>query len=464
MLSSAIVSFRILGLFFLSLLAAIVPRLAAQDCSGVVQMFRGSVVSIEVKNIQKETGAVVTVHGTGFIVDQEGNVLTSKSLFTVATSNLGIESLAISGALGSSEQGVRYPMELLTSSDIGEIAVLRFRDTSHPWTPIQLGDPWSVPLGQIVCFMGFPFNQEFVTKPGAVTGKGATKGWWYSDIPYNAGAAGAPIFDARNQKLIGMVGVDAEIGNDRQKQGFIVPVNLAFPLLLQFANVEIKGEAARALAAGLRGLQVPDDHAAVAPPDSLRPPEGKQLEEEGLSVLELVWPTAKIFVCWENPSPNFQSEMLLVQQEVANTWQRESRLRFVGWQKCASKNSGLRIKIDDSAPHTKALGRKLDGLPDGIVVNFTFANWSTSCQSTKDYCIRAIAGHLFGHAIGFGHTQNRPDAPEQCRQLAQGETLSWQLTPYDPNSIMNYCNPKFYNDGNLSQLDIEALHVMYGAQ
>jgi hypothetical protein len=40
---------------------------------------------------------------------------------------------------------------------------------------------------------------------------------------------------------------------------------------------------------------------------------------------------------------------------------------------------------------------------------------------------------------------------------------SWQLTPYDPESIMNYCNPKFYNDGNLSELDVLAVRQLYGA-
>jgi hypothetical protein len=37
------------------------------------------------------------------------------------------------------------------------------------------------------------------------------------------------------------------------------------------------------------------------------------------------------------------------------------------------------------------------------------------------------------------------------------------LTPYDPHSVMNYCNQKYNNDGQLSDLDVKALQQIYGA-
>lgn len=175
------------------------------------------------------------------------------------------------------------------------------------------------------------------------------------------------------------------------------------------------------------------------------------------------WVNEKVYVCWENPLPEFQREMALVQKEVADTWQHESRLQFTGWQKCAAENHGIRIQIDDSGPHTKGLGQQLDAKANGMVLNFTFKNWSPSCQSSRDYCINAIAGHEFGHAIGFAHEQNRPDAPGECRQLAQGPDGNKLLTPYDEHSIMNYCSKEWNNDGKLSQLDIQAVREIYGA-
>jgi hypothetical protein len=176
------------------------------------------------------------------------------------------------------------------------------------------------------------------------------------------------------------------------------------------------------------------------------------------------WPQPTIFVCWENPSPQYSHEMDIVRQEVADTWEKVSQLRFLGWQQCAQNNRGIRILIDDSGPHTQGLGQALNGQRNGMVLNFTFANWSPSCQSTRDFCIKAIAGHEFGHAIGFAHEQNRPDVPGECREPKQGPNGDTLLTPYDPHSIMNYCNAKYNNNGQLSSLDINAVQQLYGSR
>lgn len=177
---------------------------------------------------------------------------------------------------------------------------------------------------------------------------------------------------------------------------------------------------------------------------------------------ESVWPEPRIFICWENLTKAYETPAGLVRSAVSSTWEMESRVRFIGWQPCAAENAGVRIKIDDSGPHTKALGRRLDRRRDGMVLNFEFKNWSQSCASMRDYCIKGLAVHEFGHALGFAHEQNRFDAPGECQQLKQGTRGDLLLTPYDPRSVMNYCNPKYNNDGMLSSLDIAAVREIYG--
>jgi hypothetical protein len=104
-----------------------------------------------------------------------------------------------------------------------------------------------------------------------------------------------------------------------------------------------------------------------------------------------------------------------------------------------------------------------------MVLNFTFKTWSMVCassESQRQSCIQSIGVHEFGHAIGFAHEQNRPDTPGECamKQKPQGQSGDTLLTPFDPQSVMNYCNPVYNNNGVLSAGDISAVVQVYGSK
>jgi hypothetical protein len=190
-----------------------------------------------------------------------------------------------------------------------------------------------------------------------------------------------------------------------------------------------------------------------------------------------------IAVCWE--SSGNSTEKGWVQNALEQTWSFLGDVTFTGWNTCPAYSlwnqfDGLRIRISDEGPHTEGLGTNIRAVLGGMTLNFTFNNWSTSCQSSLEYCIRTIAVHEFGHVLAFAHEQNRPDTPvatpaacatnadcassENCSGgvCRQGTNGNETYGAWDLNSVMNYQNPVWNNRGLVSATDRDGLQHFYG--
>ena len=181
-----------------------------------------------------DEGEAQESQGSGFVVSENGYVLTSAHVVTdVAGSGTATEANQIYVAF---RDGDRIDAELVGWDGYDDVAVLRVDPQAHALQPVPLGDSSRVRAGDPVAAMGSPFGNDDSIAVGVVSAIRRSIDSLVSiyrvvdaiqiDAPITHGNSGGPLFDARGR----VIGINAQIRSESgnaEGVGFAIPINAA---------------------------------------------------------------------------------------------------------------------------------------------------------------------------------------------------------------------------------------------
>lgn len=164
--------------------------------------------------------------GSGFIISEEGMILTNKHVvldqeaeYTVLTTD-----------------GKRYPAKVLALDPIQDLAVIKINAIGKSFKPLKLGDSLSLQIGQTVIAIGNALGEfKNTVSVGVISGLGRTitaSGGSFietiedviqTDAAINQGNSGGPLLNLRGE----VIGINTATVLGAQNIGFAVPINKA---------------------------------------------------------------------------------------------------------------------------------------------------------------------------------------------------------------------------------------------
>jgi serine protease Do len=161
--------------------------------------------------------------GSGFIVDEDGYVLTNNHVVDNADSITVIL-----------KNGDSYPAKVIGTDEKTDIALIKVKaDKKLP--AVRLGSSNDLKVGQWVVAIGNPFGLDYSVTAGIVSAKGRNIGhgpydnFIQTDASINPGNSGGPLFNMNGE----VIGVNTAIIRGGQGIGFSVPIDMVKQIVPQ---------------------------------------------------------------------------------------------------------------------------------------------------------------------------------------------------------------------------------------
>ena len=201
--------------------------------------------------------------GSGFIIDQEGYIVTNNHV---------VENADKIEVIFKDEK--EFDAKIVGRDPNTDLALIKIKAT-RDLPVLEFGDSEELRVGQWVVAIGNPFGLDHTVTAGIVSAKGRVIGsgpyddFIQTDASINPGNSGGPLLNLKGE----VVGINTAIVAGGQGIGFAIPVNLAKGIIEQLKN---KGEVTR----GWLGVGIQDISKEVAAYYGIK-------EKKGVLVIEV---------------------------------------------------------------------------------------------------------------------------------------------------------------------------------
>ncbi len=163
----------------------------------------------------------VPAQGSGFLIDEQGHVLTNNHVVQNAEE--------ITVYLPDERT---FEAEIVGTDPKTDLAILQIQDPDGPMPSVELGDSDKLRVGELVIAIGAPFGFTKTVTLGVVSATGrelrlaAYENYIQTDAAVNPGNSGGPLFNLDGE----VVGVNTAISSPTRASvglGFAIPINMA---------------------------------------------------------------------------------------------------------------------------------------------------------------------------------------------------------------------------------------------
>jgi serine protease Do len=187
------------------------------------------------KTIPGQTQNINQNIGSGFIISQDGLIITNKHV--VADTEAGYQVLT--------NDKKKYDVTNIYRDPLNDLAIIKIGATGLK--PLTLGDSSSLKLGQLAIAIGTPLGEFTNTVTSGIVsgiGRGITAGSPFdnaterldnviqTDAAINPGNSGGPLINSSGQAI----GVNTAVSESGQNLGFAIPINVVKDLIANFTQ------------------------------------------------------------------------------------------------------------------------------------------------------------------------------------------------------------------------------------